>query len=176
MAEERGGEPVIEPLRRHHDRAAFSCGVAELDRYLHRQAGQDARRLIAAPFVLVMPDNSVGGFYTLSAASVAVSEVPEAVARRLPRYPQIPSFLLGRLAVDRRYQGQGWGRVLLVDALRRCARSEIPGFAVIVDAIDENARQFYLREGFLRLPNSPNRLFRSLAGIAAALRDFERGE
>lgn len=168
MAEYRPARAIVEPLGSHHDRVTFSCGVPELDRYLHRQAGQDARRLVAAPFVLVMRDGGVGGYYTLAATSVQLTDLPADIARRLPRYPQVPAFLIGRLAVDRRYRGQGWGRSLLGDALLRCARSEIPAFAVVVDAIDENATRFYERESFLPLPGTANRLFRPLRDIAAA--------
>ena len=131
------------------------------------RAKQDSRRLIAAPFVLFMPDGDMVGYYTLSASSIRPAELPEQTARRLPRYPQNPAFLLRRLAVDRRYQGQGWGRFLLVDALYRCLRSEIPGFAVVVDAIDDNSRSFYERESFLPFLEIPNRLFRPLRDIAA---------
>ena len=121
-----------------------------------------------------MPDRRIGGYYTLSATSVALTEFPPETVRRLPRYPQLPAFLLGRLAVDERYRSRGWGRFLLGDALRHCLRSEIPGFTVVVDAIDENARRFYERESFLPLPNTASRLFRPLADIAAGVRDIER--
>ncbi len=121
-----------------------------------------------------MPGGNVGGYYTLSAASIHLSDFPPETARRLPRYPQVPAFLLGRLGVDQRYRGQGWGRFLLADALLRCVRSEVPGFAVVVDAIDENARRFYEREGFFPLRNTANRLFRPLGDIAAGIRDIDR--
>ena len=172
-ADDRPAHSAVQPLGPHHDRTAFSCGSPELDQYLHRQAGQDARRLVAAPFVLIMPDGRIGGYYTLSAASVQLQDLPADTVRRLPRCPQLPAFLLGRLAVDRRYQGHGWGRFLLVDALRRCLRSEIPGFAVVVDAIDENARRFYRRESFLSLPHTPNRLFRRISDLAALEGEIE---
>lgn len=173
MAEEPPAQPVVEPLGPHHDRVAFSCGVPELDRYLHRQARQDARRLIAAPFVLAAPAGLIVGYYTLSATSVQLTDLPMDTVRRLPRYPLVPAFLLGRLAVDRRYQGRGWGRFLLADALRRCVRSEIPGFAVVVEALDQNAGSFYRRESFLSLPHTPNRLFRRMSDLAALEREIE---
>ena len=94
-------------------------------------------------------------------------ELPEDVAKRLPRYPLVPATLIGRLAVDRRYHGQGWGSFLLLDALHRCATSEIASFAAIVDAIDDEARAFYLHESFLPLPDSPYRLFRRMSDIKA---------
>ena len=99
---------VIEPLGRQHDRAAFSCGVAELDDYLKRRAGQDIRRRIARVFVATEDgSNIVLGFYTLSALAIDVSSLPEDQARRLPRHP-VPAALIGRLAVDRSAQGEAW--------------------------------------------------------------------
>ena len=120
---------------------------------------------MAAPFVLVMPDGAIGGYYTLSATGVNVAKLPAQITRKLPRYPLVPATLLGRLAVDRRYQGKGYGRFLLADALFRSARSEIASFAVIVDAKDEKARRFYERESFLPFPDQPMKLFRPMADI-----------
>ncbi len=90
--------------------------------------------------------------------------------RKLPRYPLIPATLPGRLAVDRRQKGKGYGRFLLADALYRVSRSEIASFAVIVDAKDESARQFYERESFLELPDQPMKLFWPLADIRQLFR------
>jgi GNAT superfamily N-acetyltransferase len=159
----------IEPLASRHDRAGFESGVEPLDRYFRTQAGQDARKNMAAPFVLLLPDGGVAGYYTLSSTSVRLAELPALTVRKLPRYPLVPATLLGRLAVDRRQQGKGYGRFLLADALYRAARSEIASFAVIVDAKDDNARRFYERESFLPLPEQPMRLFRPMADIAKLL-------
>ena len=120
---------------------------------------------MAAPFVLVLPDGAIGGYYTLSSTAVKLTELPNDVARRLPRYPLVPATLLGRLAVDNRVQGRGYGRFLLADALLRAVRSEIASFAVIVDAKDDGARRFYERESFLPFPDQPMKLFRSMADI-----------
>jgi GNAT superfamily N-acetyltransferase len=160
------GSLGVEVLGPQHDRGAFNCGVEPLDRYFRSQATQDARKGIAAPFVLVLPDGSVGGYYTLSATAVKLEALPESVARRLPRYPLVPATLLGRLAVDLRYRGMGNGRFLLADALHRSVRSEIASFAVIVDAKDGAARRFYLRESFLPLPDQPATLFLPMREIA----------
>jgi GNAT superfamily N-acetyltransferase len=137
-----------------------------LDRYLRTQAGQDARKHIAAPFVLVLPDGAIAGFYTLSATSVNLAALPAETTRKLPRYPIVPATLLGRLAVDRRYRAQGYGRFLLADALFRSLRSEIASFAVIVDAKDDDARRFYERESFLSFPDQPMKLLRPMADLA----------
>ena len=157
----------VEPLDGRHDRSTFSSGVEPLDRYFRTQAGQDARKKIAAPFVLILPDDAIAGYYTLSATSIPLPEMPPDVIRKLPRYPTIPATLLGRLAVDERYHGQGYGRFLLADALFRAQRSEIASFAVVVDAKDENARRFYERESFLPFPDKPMMLFRPMSEIAA---------
>ena len=160
----------VEALTSDHDRSRFESGAEELDRYIRMQAGQDARKNIAAPFVLILPDGTIGGYYTLSSASVQLAELPALTVRKLPRYPLIPAILLGRLAIDHRQQGKGYGRFLLADALYRVSRSEIASFAVIVDAKDERARGFYKRESFLALPEQPMKLFRPLADIRRLFR------
>jgi GNAT superfamily N-acetyltransferase len=122
---------------------------------------------MTAPFALVLPDGAIAGYYTLSATGVNLADLPVQITQKLPRYPLVRATLLGRLAVDRRHQGKGYGRFLLADALFRSVRSEIASFAVIVDAKDENARRFYERERFLPFPEQPMRLFRPMADIAA---------
>jgi len=120
---------------------------------------------MAAPFVLLLPDGTIGGYYTLSSTSIQLAELPAQTVRKLPRYPSVPATLLGRLAVDRHQQGKGYGRYLLADALYRAARSEIASFAVIVNAKDESARRFYERESFLPFPDQPLKLFLPMADI-----------
>jgi GNAT superfamily N-acetyltransferase len=166
VADSEQATPRIEALGPQHDRASFRSGVDALDRYFHTQAGQEARKNIAAPFVLILADGAIGGYYTLSSTGVRFTELPADIARRLPRYPLIPATLIGRLAVDVRYRGQGFGRFLLADALRRAVRSEIASFAIVVDAKDDAARRFYEREGFLPLLDQPMKLFRPTADVA----------
>jgi GNAT superfamily N-acetyltransferase len=155
-----------EALASAHDRSNFESGVEALDRYFRSQANQDARKNIAAPFVLLTPEGVIVGYYTLSSTAIALAELPENTTRKLPKYPLVPATLLGRLAVDRRQQGKGYGRFLLADALYRSWKSEIASFAVVVDAIDEGARKFYERESFLPFPDRPLKLFRPMANIA----------
>lgn len=81
------GSLQVEALGPHHDRSSFASGVEPLDRYLRSQAGQDARKNMAAPFVPVLPDGVIGGYYTLSATGVKLSELPVDISRKLPRYP-----------------------------------------------------------------------------------------
>ncbi|MCH7888052.1 MAG: GNAT family N-acetyltransferase [Proteobacteria bacterium] len=155
------GPPVIEPLGDHHDRDSFSCGEPSLDAYIRRQAGQDVRRQICKVFVATLDDPaSIAGFYTLSAAAVESRNLPLDLARRLPKHP-LPAALIGRLAVDAREQGQGIGKYMLMDALTRAvAASALIGiYAVIVDAIDDNAKAFYRKYGFQPFPDTPTRLF-----------------
>lgn len=152
----------FEPLGSHHDRKSFSCGVEPLDRYFYQQAGQDQRKRLATVFVLYdAVEPAVVGYYPLSATAIATAELPEAFTRRLTRYPHLPGILLGRLAVDARYRGQGFGKLLLMDALRRChaALSHIAAVVVVVDAKDDNARLFYEQYGFQRFLDDERRLY-----------------
>jgi GNAT superfamily N-acetyltransferase len=162
------GASRVETLDARHDRLSFKCGVEALDRYFHVQAGQDFRRNVAAPFVLTDANGEIIGFYTLAASSVKLGDLPSESVRNLPRYPVVPATLLGRLAVDLRYRGMGAGRHLLMDALRRSTRSEIASFAVVVDAKDEAACDFYRRDGFIPFPSNPRRLFLPMATIRKA--------
>ena len=151
----------VEPLARRHRRAQFDCGVEPLDRYLKEQASQDSRRGVAAPFVLVSPANDVVGYYTLSAFAIELPKLPAAQVKKLPRYPEVPATLLGRLAVDRSQHGQGLGEFLLMDALARSYRatSQVATYAVVVDAVNESTVAFYEAYGFVQFPQTANRLF-----------------
>lgn len=149
----------IEPLSNQHDRSQFSSGSVPLDRYLREQASQDIKRRIATCFVAVgVQTNDVAGFYTLTAAGVALSALAPEIIKNLPRYPVVPAALLGRLAVARNRQGQGLGGVLLADAMLRIARSELGVFAMLVDAKDEAAQRFYEHYGFTLLNGEERRL------------------
>ena len=152
----------VEPLGKSHDREGFSCGSPPLDRYLRQQARQDAEKRVAAPFVLIEPPASqVLGYYTLSASVVDASELPNTLARKLPRYPQLPVTLLGRLALDQGMKGRGAGEFLLMNALRRSleAAANIAAMAVLVDAKDDAAEAFYRHFSFLPLQQQPKRQY-----------------
>ena len=156
----------FEPLT-DHDRASFSCGIPELDGYLRQQAGQDAKRKVAAPFVLVDETRRILGYYTLSAYGVRVDELPPDLAEKLPKYPLIPATLLGRLAVSREHQGQKPGTLLLMDALYRSWKNsaQIASAGVVAEAIDDPARKFYLHHEFVSLPEHPRKLFIAMKTI-----------
>jgi predicted GNAT family N-acyltransferase len=158
----------IDPLSAHHDRAGFASGVEPLDRYLRVQAGQDSRRRVASCFVLTQADApaQVLGYYTLSALSIALVDLPSAIAKRLPRYPIVPATLMGRLATDSRNRGKRLGELLLFDACARVLKSEIATFALVVDAKDVAAERFYTRYGFLNLSAGSRRMFLPITEIA----------
>jgi GNAT superfamily N-acetyltransferase len=150
-----------------HDRAAFACGIAELDDYFRQQASQDARRKVAAPFVMMDSKRRIVGYYTLSAYGIRSTQLPPAVAKKLPKYPLIPATLLGRLAVSREHQGQKLGRLLLMDALHRSWRNtvEVASVGVVAEAIDEAARKFYLHHEFIPLLDHSRKLFIAMGTI-----------
>lgn len=154
-------------LNEAHDRSSFSSGSEPLDSYFHRLVTQDSRRRVAACFVAVTSELRIAGYYTLSAASALLIELPDKVRKKLPRYPSVPVVRLGRLAVDKTFQGQGLGGALLADALTRVRRSDIAAYALIADAKDDSAKAFYQHHGFIALPDSPLTLFLPLASVKA---------
>lgn len=152
---------------KRHERAGFSCGAAELDRYIREQASQDVRRDVARIFAALSEDGAtILGYYSLSAANFRKDGLPEAQARRLPHYP-VPAALLGRLAVDESAKRQGLGAHLLMDALHRVllASEVLAVQAVIVEARDESAAAFYRKYGFIPFTGEGRRLFLPMATI-----------
>jgi GNAT superfamily N-acetyltransferase len=173
----------VESLIGKHDRPGFSCGVPSLDRYIHQQAGQDVRRNLAVCYVLCVPRSEpsltngsvpIIGYYTLSMTAIRPSALSEAPARKLGRYDSYPALLLGRLAVDARYRGAGHGEYLPLDAMRRAvhASKDAGTIALVVDAIDEGAAQFYRRFEFVRFEDEPLRLYLPIASCRKAI-EFE---
>jgi ribosomal protein S18 acetylase RimI-like enzyme len=162
------------PLSKMHDRTGFSCGSAPLDRWFATQAGQDERRGITRVFVAV-DDEGIAGFYTLSMFSLALDSLPAELAHRLPRYPDVPAALIGRLARAERLRGRRVGELLVADALKRivAAIQTVAAFAIIVDAKDDRARAFYDGLGFKSFPSRPDRLFMLAETAAAAILDAD---
>ncbi|HEX3952631.1 MAG TPA: GNAT family N-acetyltransferase [Stellaceae bacterium] len=160
----------FETLAGHHDRAGFSCGVAELDRYFQQQVSQDIRRRVTNCFVAVASESgALAGYYTLASAGIPVVELPSELTRRLPRYPTLPAVRIGRLAVDERFRGRGVGGLLLIDAAARAHRAEQANFAMLVDAKNEAAVAFYRHFGFVPFADNPRILFLPLATAARLL-------
>jgi len=160
---------VITPLNPKHDRTGFQCGVEALDRYFKKQAKQDIKRRISRIFVATVPDSPkvVVGYYTLSTLSIELNQLPEKLARKLPKHP-VPAALIGRLAVSNAAQGQGVGKMLLADAIKRtlAVSDQVAIYAMVVDAINENAIGFYEQFGFTRLSDNSPRLFLPLKSIS----------
>jgi predicted GNAT family N-acyltransferase len=163
-----------EPLGSRHNRVNFSSGVEALDLYLQKHASQDISRLVAAVFVLTPDGETIAGYYSLSVNVVNLADLPDEIARKLPRYPSVPATLIGRLAVNMNFRGQGIGERLLLDAFRRVLASarEIASALVVVDAKDETARSFYIHHNFIPLPNHPNRLFYPVRAIEKHFRSM----
>jgi ribosomal protein S18 acetylase RimI-like enzyme len=161
---------IIEPLGKHHNRTAFSCGQTDLDDWFHRRAGLDERRNIARVFVA--SDDSLGviGFYSLSSFTLSLTDLPDEIAHKLPSYDAIPAALIGRLARDVRVRGRRIGELLLADAVRRIlgASSTLAVFAIVVDA-NAAAAAFYEEFGFRPFPLRPDRLFLLTSSAAAAI-------
>jgi len=143
----------IEPFGPQHDRPNFRCGNEALDRYFHERIRKEVEARVAAAFVMA-DGPAVLGYYTLSAHSIERNALPEDVVKKLklPKHPLIPATLMGRLAVDLKYQGQRLGEILPMDGLVRSYvhSRQVASFAVVVDA-KENAVEFYRRYGFLQL-------------------------
>jgi GNAT superfamily N-acetyltransferase len=154
-------------LNSSHKKNLFVCEEPSLEGYLRKQAGQDVKRQVAVCFILEGEDNAIKGYYTLSADSVDRTLIPENLQKKLP-YKNLPVTLLGRLARDSNYKGQGIGELLLADALRRAyqASSTIGAWAVVTDPINEKARAFYEGFGFISLESG--RMFITMETIKAS--------
>ena len=163
--------PVVVPLDTDiHNREGFHCGVEPLDRYIRERAANDTKQCVAVCYVLTADGDpsTILGFYTLSSLSVELAALPATASKRLPKYPQVPATLIGRLAVSSDCRGQRIGKFLLLDALRRVfeAADSIGSAFVVVDAKDEKAVGFYLQYGFQRLTAGSTRLFVPMAVVA----------
>ena len=159
---------IIEPLNRTHERTGFHCGVEALDRYLKKQAKQDIKRRISRVFIATQPEipEVIIGYYTLSSLSIELYQLPEKLARKLPKHP-VPAALIGRLAICSAAQGQGIGKLLLADAIKRtlAVSEQIAIYTIVVDAIDDHAKGFYEQFGFTSLSVDSPRLFLPLKSI-----------
>jgi GNAT superfamily N-acetyltransferase len=161
-----------ESITRKHDRDAFDCGEEVLNEFLRRYARKSHERGGAKTF-LAIDDGSeaILGFYSLSPASVEYARTPEIVKQGLSRH-DVPGFRLARLAVDRRFQGQGIGGQLLLAAGRRCllAAAEVGGVVLVIDAKNESVAGWYASYGAMPLLDAPLALLLPLKTIEAALR------
>ena len=165
-------ELIIVPLGKQHDRKPFDCGENSLNQYLHRYASQDIRRRVNRVFAASPTDEprQVIGYYSLSTGGLDATALPEAFRRRLPKYP-VPVVLLGRLAVAESRQGMGLGSTLLADALQRTAQASqvMAVYTVVVDALNDQAAEFYRQFGFIPLPSQPLKLFMPMDSVATLI-------
>ena len=154
---------MLDPHR--HDRQAFTCGVAELDDYLHRYAVQQGKKGIAVVRVLIDTDmpKTILGYYSLSAAQIDAIQMDERTQQKLPRYP-VPCFRLGRLATHFAHRQRGLGRILMGCAVERCleAKKHVAAYALVVDAKGKDAKSFYEHYGFTPCRDNPMTLYLSL--------------
>ncbi|MEZ4552287.1 MAG: GNAT family N-acetyltransferase [Dehalococcoidia bacterium] len=161
-----------EPIARHHDRAGFDCGSTELNEYLERYARQNHERGGAKTFVAVFPGepDRILGYYSIAPGSIESDRAPEQIRQRLGRYP-IPVFRLARLGVDQSVQGQGLGGEMLFAAAERAlaVANEVGGMALVIDAKDEAAAEWYARFGAVPLRDDPLKLFLPLATVQEAI-------
>jgi GNAT superfamily N-acetyltransferase len=155
----------VVPLDLDTDRSGFECGVEPLDRYFKTQVSQDIKRRVTACFTALDASGRVAGYYTLASASILLTDLSESLAKKLPRYPNVPAVRMGRLAVDQDFKGKGLGAALLADALRRAVMAEIAAYAFVVDAKDESAAEFYAHYGFRATVDNPLFLYLPLATV-----------
>lgn len=164
-------DPVFfsELLSSAHDRVSFACESEPLERYLKQQANQDVRKDLSVAYVLVPTEDRrrIAGYYTVSSDAILIEDLPETLIKklRLPHYRTIGATLIGRLARDLSYKGQGVGELLLMDALKLAwymshgAERPIASWAVTVDAKDEKAKRFYEAFGFTAFQDTSQRLY-----------------
>lgn len=163
---------VIQPLDpSKHRREEFDCGVDALNDYLKKRARKEMDALLVICFVAV-PESDPGciaGFYTLSAATILTTALPETVTKKLPRYGEFPATLLGRLARSTAFKAQGLGDRLMMSAFARAAHGteEVASLAIVTDPKDDNARRFYEEFGFSEL--GAKRLFMTMKQVKSLL-------
>ena len=153
---------TINSLNTGHLRKTFDCGEPSLNTYLHRYARQNIKNRINRVFIAspVDSEKSIVGYYTLSAGSISADDLPLKQKNRLPNYP-VPIALLGRLAVDKQYQGQRLGSVLLADAIQRIEQASevLAVYAIVVEALNPSVAEFYQGFGFTPFSDKPLKLF-----------------
>ena len=153
---------IIEKLNKDHKKSDFDCDNELLNNYIQKQAKQDVNRDLSACYILNdNNDKRVLGYYTLSGNSIGRNEFPiEMIQKMPPSYVNLPTILLGRLAVDKNEKGKGFGSILLIDALKKCVdiSDSLGVLAVIVDPFDEKAIDFYKKYGFILIPSN-NKMF-----------------
>ncbi|MGJ0484252.1 MAG: GNAT family N-acetyltransferase [Methylomicrobium sp.] len=156
------------PITADHQLINFDSGELALNDWLKKRALKNQASGASRCFV-VCAGLEVIGYYSLSAGAISQEAAPKAMRRNMP--DPLPILLLGRLAVDKRYHNQGMGQALLRDAMLRAVNvaGEAGVFAMLVHALTDSAKQFYLSRGFIESPLQPMTLFMTIATIHAIL-------
>jgi ribosomal protein S18 acetylase RimI-like enzyme len=156
---------IIELLNKSHDREQFDCGTEDLNQFLRATARQHIQKGISRTFVLSDRDypQNIIGFFTLTLCEVRCEKLPPEIAKKYPS--QVPGVKLARLAVDRQWQRQGIGEILMVEAMQRAllVADTAGGIGLFVDAKDESAQSYYARYGFITLEDNPLEMFLPLS-------------
>jgi len=144
-----------------HDRSAFCCGNDRIDKYFRETVTQDVKRGYVKCFVAVeVETNKLAGFYTLTSNSVPLTQIPDDLKKKMPRYPSVPVVLISWLGRHVDFRGRGLDEVLTFDAIKAIATAVVGSHAIIVDAIDDKAMKFYRGYGFASLsPDTPRWMY-----------------
>lgn len=163
---------IFKPIDNSVNRDNFDCGVPELNDYLKKYAKQNHQKGIAKTFVAIPEDGkpNVAGYYSVSMSEIQRESMPKSYGKGLPRYP-VPAMRMGKLAVDSSMQGRKLGEALLMECLRRAIRlsQDVGIFAVVVDALNQEAKAFYSRYGFIALQSNSLSLFIPLKTVSKAM-------
>jgi len=153
--------------KKRHQRQALDCGQPALNEYLQTRLNQQMRRGVTVGYVLADADGRIAGYVTLSAGELPITVIP--AGHGFPPRMPLPTTLIGRLAVDRSFQGQGLGGDLLIHALRLAVKTaeQVASAMIEVDAIDESARRFYEHYGFTALVDDQQHLYLLMADAKA---------
>lgn len=149
-----------------YDLKGFDCDNKVLNDYLIKYAAQDIKRHLSSVYLCTTEKDELLGYYTLSSNHIDTSSLPEEYTKKLPRYPFLSAILIGRLAIDKKHKGKGFGEYLLMHAAKQSMNSGIAAFAIIVEAKDASAKSFYKRYGFIEFVDKNNKLFLPMSVIA----------
>lgn len=179
MSDNAAATLVIEPLDpEKHDRAAFSCGISQVDNFLKKTANKLSKADNLRVWVMTEDGKSIIGFYAINAHSIDFRDLPEKYARNRPGHGSIPAAYISMIGRDRRYHGAGYGGVLLADCLKRIATvaEQIGTAMVVLDVLDcgdaertKRRQDLYAGYGFQSFPSSPMRMFLPVATIKMLL-------
>ncbi|MGI9366654.1 MAG: GNAT family N-acetyltransferase [Rhizobiaceae bacterium] len=171
---------TIEPFDpRNHDRAAFSCGVSQIDNFLKLTAKKGSKANFIRIWVVANDDNSIVGFYGINMHAINIKDMPFSYAKKAMKHGMLPAAFTTMIGVDKTQQGNGIGSALVADALSRIARvsEDIGTCVVMLDVFDDGdvdavarRKKSYEEFGFIPLPDQPLRLFMSVETTRALLR------